>query len=173
MAQKLVCTACGHLGEPRVTTKGSTLIEIILWCFFLVPGIIYSIWRRSKKPKVCRVCGGTALIPQSSPMAQKMIANKEIDDSPDIKTVSEDAMPLVKKGGPIVLMGIGAFTLIGGTVWAWMMGLSFIVLGVLLHPNTWALLQRKLQLGKGLKITLVSLFSAFLFVGYPLYLVLS
>jgi len=70
MAQKLVCTACGHFGEPKEVTKGSGLIEIILWFFFIVPGIIYSIWRRSNKPKVCRVCGSTALIPSTSPMAQ-------------------------------------------------------------------------------------------------------
>ena len=66
------CTACGHLGKPRIQTRGSLLIEIVLWIAFIVPGVIYSIWRHTTRGEVCEACGGANLIPPDSPVALKM-----------------------------------------------------------------------------------------------------
>lgn len=63
------CTTCGHEGPTKTRTKGSLLIEIILWLCFLVPGLIYSIWRISSRQPVCTSCGATTLVPPDSPMA--------------------------------------------------------------------------------------------------------
>lgn len=64
------CTTCGHVGKGRTHTRGALAIEIVLWLCFLVPGLIYSLWRHSSKHKVCAVCAGAALVPLNSPVAQ-------------------------------------------------------------------------------------------------------
>ena len=69
----LFCTACGHQGKPESDTPGSIWIEVVLWLCFLIPGLIYSIWRLNKRHDVCTSCGRGDLIPANSPkaMAQK------------------------------------------------------------------------------------------------------
>ena len=72
-----ICTICGYTGSPKKKNKGSGWIEIILWFFFLIPGIIYSIWRRSDKPNICLKCGNKSMIPTDSPQGQKLIAEQQ------------------------------------------------------------------------------------------------
>lgn len=69
-----VCTSCGFAGAPTIQTPGSFLIEIILWFVFLVPGIIYSIWRISSKHEACPSCGHRTMIPASAPRAKELLA---------------------------------------------------------------------------------------------------
>lgn len=71
---KLICTNCGKQGKPKVITKGHILIEIILWCCFLVPGLIYSIWRHASRTKCCPGCGAPNMIPVDSPIAQSILS---------------------------------------------------------------------------------------------------
>lgn len=66
---KLHCMTCGTDAEPVTETRGSILIEIILWLCFIVPGLIYSIWRLSSKRETCKACKGTTLVPYVSPAA--------------------------------------------------------------------------------------------------------
>ena len=65
----LFCTQCGHVGRPVVVTPGSIWIEVILWLAFLVPGLIYTVWRHSKRHDACPKCGSAAIIPADSPKA--------------------------------------------------------------------------------------------------------
>ena len=66
----MYCTACGTEGRGKTKTRGSLLIEVVLWICFLVPGLIYSLWRHSSKHKVCGACGAAALVPLNSPVAR-------------------------------------------------------------------------------------------------------
>lgn len=66
------CKTCGHTGEPVTRAKGSIGTELLLWLLFIVPGVIYSIWRLTTKHEACQKCGGTELIPPDSPMAKKL-----------------------------------------------------------------------------------------------------
>ena len=50
------CPNCKYNGEGKYRTKGSLLIEIILWLCFLLPGIIYTIWRLNSRGWVCPQC---------------------------------------------------------------------------------------------------------------------
>ena len=70
---EVVCTSCGYVGEPKTITKGSIAIEIVLWLCFLVPGLVYSIWRLSSRHDGCPSYGQGTLIPVNSPMAQKFL----------------------------------------------------------------------------------------------------
>ena len=73
MSNDVVCNNCGHIGESVTARKGHRVIEIALWLLFLVPGIIYSIWRLTTWHEICPVCGSANLIPASSPIAQRFI----------------------------------------------------------------------------------------------------
>jgi hypothetical protein len=56
------CNNCGHTGWSK--TKGSIWITLVLAFFFLVPAIIYEIWRRSGLG-VCENCGSSSLTPSN------------------------------------------------------------------------------------------------------------
>jgi len=73
MAKELLCTKCGHKGKPKLFTKGSIFIEIVLWICFIIPGLIYSIWRHASRYKGCPKCNEPNMIPLDSPIAQKML----------------------------------------------------------------------------------------------------
>ena len=69
----MVCPSCGTRGEPKTITRGSTLIELILWLCLIVPGLIYSIWRLTTRQKGCPACGAAGMIPVTSPMGKKLV----------------------------------------------------------------------------------------------------
>jgi hypothetical protein len=55
LAPKQKCTVCHH--EGRINRVGwdfsSILILIVLFCFLIVPGLVYLIWRGSQANKPC------------------------------------------------------------------------------------------------------------------------
>lgn len=71
-APRWICTACGTPGNPVTQTKGSFLVEIILWLMMILPGVIYSIWRLTSRAKVCPACRQPSMIPIDSPVAKAM-----------------------------------------------------------------------------------------------------
>lgn len=68
-----VCTCCGSFGAPKKQAQGSMVLELVLWCMFIAPGFLYSIWRTFTKRLVCRSCGSTDLVPPNSLMGQKIL----------------------------------------------------------------------------------------------------
>jgi hypothetical protein len=71
---KMICGRCGTRCDPCIAAKGSTLIEVVLWLCFILPGLIYSLWRLSTKRPVCPACGSEQLIPADSPKGRSLIA---------------------------------------------------------------------------------------------------
>ncbi len=77
MAKKdKLCTACLVEGRPKRQTPGNILIELILWLAFIIPGLIYTLWRHSASYDACRLCGGKELIPPDSPRAMQLLQQK-------------------------------------------------------------------------------------------------
>ena len=72
MAKTLVCTRCKAVGLSKNHTKGSILIEIVLWCMFILPGLVYSLWRLTTRHLVCRMCGSAELVPLASPRGREL-----------------------------------------------------------------------------------------------------
>jgi hypothetical protein len=72
MARK-ICAACGHLGNPHLLTKGSLLMEVFLWCLFIIPGLIYSIWRHASRAYVCEACHADEPLPIDSPRGRRLV----------------------------------------------------------------------------------------------------
>jgi hypothetical protein len=70
---KKLCTVCGEVQVPIIAKKGSTGVAIIMWLLWLLPGVIYSIWRANSAHEVCPSCGSPQVIPVDSPVARKML----------------------------------------------------------------------------------------------------
>lgn len=47
---------CGYKGEPNKQARGSVFIGIILCCFFLLPGILYFMFKSGYR-YICPQCG--------------------------------------------------------------------------------------------------------------------
>lgn len=81
MAKDRICGNCGYLGAPRRVTKGSIIIELILWLCLLIPGIIYSVWRLTTRHDACPKCGATNMLPTDSPMGAKLRRELDVPES--------------------------------------------------------------------------------------------
>ena len=63
------CPDCGYEGRAGSKVSGSLLLEIVLWLLFIVPGLIYSVWRTGTRRPACSMCGSERLVPPNSPIA--------------------------------------------------------------------------------------------------------
>ena len=70
--KQLICTDCGSIGKTKKQCKGNLAIEIILWICYIVPGLIYTIWRQTTYRQVCKVCGSEDVVPVDSPVGIRM-----------------------------------------------------------------------------------------------------
>ncbi len=70
---KFICSNCGYTGNPKTQTRGNIFYEIFLWCLFLAPGVLYSIWRLSTKQQVCPKCKMPNMIPADSPKGKELL----------------------------------------------------------------------------------------------------
>ncbi|PWB77279.1 MAG: hypothetical protein C3F08_10135 [Candidatus Methylomirabilota bacterium] len=70
--EPLLCTTCGGQTDmPQSQIRGSRVIEIILWLAFVIPGLLYSLWRQSTRQKVCPTCGSATLILANTPEGRR------------------------------------------------------------------------------------------------------
>lgn len=81
----MICTTRGYVGHSEQTIKGSLGVEIFLWLIFLLPGIIYSIYRSSTKMDACPKCKNPTMIPVTTPIGEKLYATHEATLSPEVK----------------------------------------------------------------------------------------
>lgn len=56
------CNHC-HNHTSEALKKGNGWIELVLYFFWVAPGVLYSIWRRSGTPSVCPLCKAVSLVP--------------------------------------------------------------------------------------------------------------
>lgn len=71
-----VCKQCGTVGDTTKSTPGSMAIELLLWLCFLIPGLIYSLWRLSRRHEVCRACGSKDLVPADTPVGRAIAGDR-------------------------------------------------------------------------------------------------
>ena len=69
----LICPHCGTRENAKTITKGSLGIEVILWLCFIIPGLIYSIWRHASRFDGCTSCGQAGLISVTSPAGSLLV----------------------------------------------------------------------------------------------------
>ncbi len=68
--KEMYCKNCGSKGIPINNTPGSFFIEVVLWLFLIIPGIIYTLWRLTSRKKVCPHCKSPNIIPTNSALAR-------------------------------------------------------------------------------------------------------
>ena len=107
----MICTTCGYVGYSERTIKGNIGVEIFLWSMFLLPGIIYSIYRSSTKMDACPKCKNPTMIPITSPVGEKLYASHEATLTPEMKEKEIKEETKKKKMGMVVRIIIIAFLL--------------------------------------------------------------
>jgi predicted RNA-binding Zn-ribbon protein involved in translation (DUF1610 family) len=71
-AHLMICTRCGSQAYPKKHTPGSFGVELLLFLFFIIPGIIYGVWRLSGRKLVCPACGSDAIVPTETPAGRAL-----------------------------------------------------------------------------------------------------
>jgi len=104
--QVVVCTRCESQGRSATRTKGSFAIELILWLLFIVPGLIYSIWRLSSRQTVCAVCQSESVVPISSPAGMKIINDARANINADKRHGSNQPTAGIKSENGINIIDI-------------------------------------------------------------------
>jgi len=72
-SKKYICMECGCQRDPVEAKRGLLVIEVFMWLLYIVPGVIYSIWRRVRKQQVCPNCLNPSVVLTSSPRAMGMM----------------------------------------------------------------------------------------------------
>jgi hypothetical protein len=72
MAKQQICSSCGSQGNTKKHTRGSLLIDIVLWLCGILPGILYSFWRLGTRKVVCGVCSADTLIHADTPRGKQL-----------------------------------------------------------------------------------------------------
>lgn len=67
--QSVVCLHCGHEGVAKISSKGSALLEALLWFALILPGLLFSVWRFTTRERVCASCGQPRLVVSGTPAA--------------------------------------------------------------------------------------------------------
>ncbi len=71
-----ICSNCLYQGSPITRTKGNFWMEVFLWSF-IVPGVLYTMWRIRSRERVCPNCQRPHMIPLESPVGQRLLAHIE------------------------------------------------------------------------------------------------
>jgi hypothetical protein len=67
-----VCANCRSAIRPEQKKPGSGGVEVLMWLFFIVPGLIYSVWRSGAAYSVCPVCDAANPIPLDTPAGKRL-----------------------------------------------------------------------------------------------------
>jgi hypothetical protein len=70
---KFVCQNCGATAKKKnIIYPGSGWITFVLVLVIIIPGVIYQLWRMSKKRNACAQCGGN-MLPVKTPLGREIV----------------------------------------------------------------------------------------------------
>jgi hypothetical protein len=72
MGPRMMCTDCFRTAHADTVLEGSDLVEMLGWCCFAVPGLLYCWWRHALRIKVCSFCGGHELVREARAAAARL-----------------------------------------------------------------------------------------------------
>jgi hypothetical protein len=76
-ASGYVCLDCNsYTSNPDIGMPGYTIVEIALYFCYVIPGVIYSIWRRTQHVRTCKMCHKDRLIEVMTPEARTLFKSK-------------------------------------------------------------------------------------------------
>lgn len=82
----MLCTECLHVAVPDTLLEGSDLLELLGWCCFVVPGLLYCWWRHLNRHKICALCGSLDLVREARAAASRRLPDAGPADGPRIRT---------------------------------------------------------------------------------------
>lgn len=120
-----ICKQCGTLNNNGDALPGSGWIELVLWLCYIVPGVIYSIWRRTKRNAACVACSSRELVQVGTPVGAELA--KQYHPRSTISTDGPLNAPNAAKAPPpsgtrilkalgLVLVAVFAFAFIAGQI---------------------------------------------------------
>jgi hypothetical protein len=86
----MICKNCGTVHSGEHVLPGNGWIELVLWLAYIVPGLIYSIWRRSRQRPTCAACGSRDLVDAETPVGRRLAAEHY-----------PQGMPAAPRSGPV------------------------------------------------------------------------
>lgn len=89
----LICKNCGTAHRGEHTLPGNGWIELVLWLAYIVPGLIYSIWRRSRQRPTCAACHSRDLVDAGTPVGRRLAAEHYPQGMPEEPRSSPVAPP--------------------------------------------------------------------------------
>ena len=107
---KYVCAVCGSPTDGKRVTPGSLGLELLLWLFFLLPGIIYSAWRLASRRESCGVCGASEIVPVETPRGQMLAA--QFGHHGHVVVPTREGGVVAEKVVGVVILAIGLVVLL-------------------------------------------------------------
>ena len=77
LSKKHICRKCGTNKAPYLKRRGSLALEIFLYLFMIIPGVIYTLFRFTKIEKSCSKCGSEDVVESSTPVGQRLISEQK------------------------------------------------------------------------------------------------
>ena len=84
MKPRMLCTDCFRTAEPDTLLEGSDRVEMLGWCCFAIPGLLYCWWRHALRIKLCPFCGGEDLVREARAAAARAPRQAPASDGPRI-----------------------------------------------------------------------------------------
>jgi hypothetical protein len=84
----MMCTDCFRTAEANTLLEGSDLVEMLAWCCFALPGLLYCWWRHALRVKVCASCGSRELIREARAAAERAPRQAPPAGGPRVRNLS-------------------------------------------------------------------------------------
>lgn len=109
-----ICPNCGYVGKAAKGRKGNGALETILYLFFIVPGLIYTLWRSSNLESYCPQCKASNLIPLNTPGARAVYKQFHQEDLTEDKIAeySQTSQETFSQKGWYIFLLVLAFGLL-------------------------------------------------------------
>lgn len=91
-----ICSLCGYEGKPKRTKRGSAQMEWIIYLTVLVPGPLYSLYRRIGLKNICPNCTADRMVRLSSDAGK--IAQFELDKRAGLLPSDKEPLSLNMSG---------------------------------------------------------------------------
>jgi hypothetical protein len=88
MQQRMMCLDCFHLAQPDTVLRGSDVLELLGWCCFGIPGLLYCWWRHVNRIKLCSNCGSDQLMREARAAAERRVPQAPPSFGPPMRTLS-------------------------------------------------------------------------------------
>jgi len=88
MKPRMMCTDCLQTAEADTLLEGSDLVEMLAWCCFALPGLLYCWWRHALRIKVCAFCGSRELVREARAAAERAPRQAPPSSGPRVENLS-------------------------------------------------------------------------------------